>query len=60
MTTQETAARCQELVLQRKFIEVQDDLYHEDVVCQEPETDLILPFTDDHRILTGWSFPERA
>ena len=37
MTTQETAARYQELASQRKFIEIQDDLYHEDVVCQEPE-----------------------
>ena len=37
MTTQEIAARYHELVLQRKFIEIQDDLYHEDVVCQEPE-----------------------
>lgn len=37
MTTQETAARYHELASQRKFIEIQDDLYHEDVVCQEPE-----------------------
>jgi hypothetical protein len=37
MTTQETAARYQELATQRKFIEIQDNLYHEDVVCQEPE-----------------------
>lgn len=37
MTTQETAARYRELASQRKFIEIQDDLYHEDVVCQEPE-----------------------
>jgi len=37
MTTQETAARYHALVSQRKFIEIQDDLYHEDVVCQEPE-----------------------
>jgi hypothetical protein len=37
MTIQETAARYHELASQRKFIEIQDDLYHEDVVCQEPE-----------------------
>ena len=37
MTTQETAARYRNLALQRKFIEIQDNLYHEDVVCQEPE-----------------------
>jgi hypothetical protein len=37
MTTQEAAARYQELATQRKFIEIQDTLYHEDVVCQEPE-----------------------
>jgi hypothetical protein len=37
MTTQETAARYRELMSERKFIEVQDTLYHEDVVCQEPE-----------------------
>ncbi|TDX02132.1 SnoaL-like domain-containing protein [Dinghuibacter silviterrae] len=37
MTTQELAARYQELMTQRKFIEIQDTLYHEDVVCQEPE-----------------------
>ncbi len=37
MTTQETAARHHEMANQRKFIEIQDTLYHEDVVCQEPE-----------------------
>ena len=37
MTTQETAARYQELANQRKFIEIQDSLYDEQVVCQEPE-----------------------
>lgn len=37
MTTQETAARYCELANQRKFIEIQDTLYHEDVVCQESE-----------------------
>jgi len=37
MTTQETATRYHELASARKFIEIQDNLYHEDVVCQEPE-----------------------
>ena len=37
MTTQETADRYQELASQRKFIEIQDTLYDENVVCQEPE-----------------------
>ena len=37
MTTQEAAARYHQLASQRKFIEIQDTLYHEDVVCQEPE-----------------------
>jgi hypothetical protein len=37
MTTQETAASYHELASQRKFIEIQDNLYHEDVVCQESE-----------------------
>jgi hypothetical protein len=37
MTTQEAAASYQELATQRKFIEIQDTLYDEDVVCQEPE-----------------------
>jgi hypothetical protein len=37
MTTQEIAARYRELMNEGKFIEVQDTLYHEDVVCQEPE-----------------------
>jgi hypothetical protein len=37
MTTQEAAARYHELASQRKFIEIQDTLYYEDVVCQEPE-----------------------
>lgn len=37
MTTQQTATRYQELASQRKFIEIQDDLYHESVVCQEPD-----------------------
>jgi hypothetical protein len=37
MTTQEAAARYYELASQRKFIEIQDTLYHGDVVCQEPD-----------------------
>jgi hypothetical protein len=37
MTTQETAARYHELCNQRKFIEIQDTLYDEHVVCQESE-----------------------
>jgi hypothetical protein len=37
MTTQEIAGSYRELASQRKFIEIQDNLYHEDVVCQEPE-----------------------
>jgi hypothetical protein len=37
MTTQEIANRYQELMSQREFIEIQDTLYHEDVVCQESE-----------------------
>jgi hypothetical protein len=37
MTTQEAATRYQELMTQRKFIEIQDTYYHEDVVCQESE-----------------------
>ena len=37
MTTQEIAARYREMMNDGKFIEVQDTLYHEDVVCQEPE-----------------------
>jgi hypothetical protein len=37
MTTQEAAACYHELASQRKFIEIQDTLYHDDVVCQEPD-----------------------
>lgn len=37
MTTQEIAARYHEMANQRKFIEIQDMLYDENVVCQEPE-----------------------
>jgi hypothetical protein len=37
MTTQEVAARYRELAHQRKFIEIQDTFYAENVVCQEPE-----------------------
>jgi hypothetical protein len=37
MTTQELATRYRELMLDRKFIEIQDTYYAEDVVCQEME-----------------------
>lgn len=37
MTTQETAAVYRELANQRKFIEIQDMHYDENVVCEEPE-----------------------
>lgn len=37
MTTQEIAARYHELASQRKFIEIQDSLYDEYVVCEESE-----------------------
>lgn len=37
MTTQEVAVRYHELMNQRKFIEIQDTLFDERVVCQEPE-----------------------
>ena len=35
MTTQETAARYHEMANQRKFIEIQDTFYDENVVCEE-------------------------
>src|ERR1700761_2442164 len=37
MTTQELATRYREMMLDRKFIEIQDTYYAEDVVCQEME-----------------------
>jgi hypothetical protein len=37
MTTQEAAACYHELANQRKFIEIQNTLYDENAVCQEPE-----------------------
>ena len=37
MTTQEIATRYQEMMNQRKFIEIQDTLYHDDIVSQESE-----------------------
>jgi hypothetical protein len=43
-TTQEIAARYHELMNQRKFVEVQDTLYADDVVCQEPEKAAALGF----------------
>lgn len=36
-TTKEIAARYQELMNQRQFVEIQDNLFDENVVCQEPE-----------------------
>ena len=44
MTTQQIAAQYQEMMNQRKFVEIQDNLYHEDVVCQEPEKAAALGF----------------
>lgn len=37
MTTQEIATRYHELASQRKFMEIQDTLYDQNVVCQESE-----------------------
>ena len=37
MTTQEIANRYQELMTERKFLEIQDSFYADDVVCQEME-----------------------
>ena len=37
MTTQEIATRYHELMNQRKFVETQDTLYSDNVVCQESE-----------------------
>ena len=37
MTTQEISAHYRELMSQRKFVELQDTFYDEQVVCQEPE-----------------------
>jgi len=37
MTIQEIAARYHEMMNQRKFVEIQDTLYDEQVVNQEPE-----------------------
>jgi hypothetical protein len=45
MTTQEIATRYRELMNERKFIEVQENLYHEDVVCQEPDKAASMGFT---------------
>jgi hypothetical protein len=44
MTTQETAARYHELANQRKFMEIQDTLYDENAVCQEPEKAALMGF----------------
>jgi len=37
MTTQEIASRYQELMNEKKFLEIQDTYYAADVVCQEME-----------------------
>jgi hypothetical protein len=37
MTTQEVATTYHQMASQRKFIEIQDTLYHQNVVCQEPD-----------------------
>lgn len=37
MTTQELATRYRDLMNERKFLEIQDTLYAEDVICQEME-----------------------
>ena len=37
MTTQEVANRYYELASQSKWIEIQDELHDDNVVCQEPE-----------------------
>ncbi len=37
MTTQEVANRYYELACQSKWIEIQDELHDDDVICQEPE-----------------------
>jgi hypothetical protein len=37
MTTQALAARYRELMTERKFLEIQDSHYAQDVVCQEME-----------------------
>jgi hypothetical protein len=37
MTTQEIATHYQEMMTQRKFVEIQDTFYDQNVVCQEME-----------------------
>lgn len=37
MTTQEIAGRYQQLMTERKFLEIQDTFYDQEVVCQEME-----------------------
>jgi hypothetical protein len=37
MTTQELASRYQELMTERRFLDIQDTFYAQDVVCQEME-----------------------
>ena len=37
MTTQEVANRYYELATQARWVELQNELHHEEVLCQEPE-----------------------
>jgi hypothetical protein len=63
MTTQEAAARYYELASERKFIEIQDTLFHEDVVCQEPEkaASMGMPiFTNGREAVKGKGIARRA
>jgi hypothetical protein len=63
MTTQEVAARYRELMSERKFIEIQDTLYHEDVVSQEPEkaASMGMPiFTHGREAVKGKGVARRA
>ncbi len=63
MTTQETAARYHELISQRKFIEIQDTLYDENVVCQEPEKAALMGlavFTNGREAIKAKGIARRA
>ena len=63
MTTQEAAARYHELASERKFIEIQDTLYHEDVICQEPDkaTSIGMPvFTNGREAVKAKGVARRA
>lgn len=63
MTTQETATRYHELALQRQFIEIQDSLYDEYVVCQEPEKAALMGmsiFTNGREAIKAKGIARRA